>query len=45
MSPEQARFRQRRGIFASAGMTADFRPFDAMFLGTVATRIVNEVAE
>jgi len=26
-------------------MTADFHPFDAMFLGTVATWIVNEVAE
>ena len=26
------------------GMTADFYPFDGVFLGTVATRIINEVA-
>jgi GMP synthase (glutamine-hydrolysing) len=25
-------------------MTADFYPFDATFLGTVATRIINEVS-
>jgi GMP synthase PP-ATPase subunit len=28
----------------SGGMTADFYPFEAMFLGTVATRIINEVS-
>jgi GMP synthase (glutamine-hydrolysing) len=33
-----------RAVTSTDGMTADFYPFDAMFLGTVATRIINEVS-
>jgi len=32
-----------RAVTSTDGMTADFYPFDMKFLGTVATRIVNEV--
>ena len=32
-----------RAVTSTDGMTADFYPFDMGFLGTVATRIVNEV--
>jgi len=32
-----------RAVTSTDGMTADFYPFDMSFLGTVATRIVNEV--
>ncbi len=32
-----------RAVTSTDGMTADFYPFDMDFLGTVATRIVNEV--
>jgi GMP synthase (glutamine-hydrolysing) len=32
-----------RAVTSTDGMTADFYPFDMTFLGTVATRIVNEV--
>ena len=32
-----------RAVTSTDGMTADFYPFDATFLGTVATRIINEV--
>ncbi|HEY2527519.1 MAG TPA: glutamine-hydrolyzing GMP synthase [Xanthobacteraceae bacterium] len=32
-----------RAVSSTDGMTADFYPFDAAFLGTVATRIINEV--
>jgi GMP synthase (glutamine-hydrolysing) len=32
-----------RAVNSTDGMTADFYPFDMNFLGTVATRIVNEV--
>jgi GMP synthase (glutamine-hydrolysing) len=32
-----------RAVTSTDGMTADFYPFDTQFLGTVATRIVNEV--
>jgi len=32
-----------RAVNSTDGMTADFYPFDMDFLGTVATRIVNEV--
>ena len=32
-----------RAVTSTDGMTADFYPFDAAFLGTVATRIINEV--
>jgi GMP synthase (glutamine-hydrolysing) len=32
-----------RAVAATDGMTADFYPFDAAFLGTAATRIINEV--
>jgi GMP synthase (glutamine-hydrolysing) len=32
-----------RAVTSTDGMTADFYPFDAMVLGTVATRIINEV--
>jgi GMP synthase (glutamine-hydrolysing) len=32
-----------RAVTSTDGMTADFYPFDGMFLGTVATRIINEV--
>jgi GMP synthase (glutamine-hydrolysing) len=32
-----------RAVTSTDGMTADFYPFDMLFLGTVATRIVNEV--
>jgi GMP synthase (glutamine-hydrolysing) len=32
-----------RAVTSTDGMTADFYPFDMAFLGTVATRIVNEV--
>jgi hypothetical protein len=32
-----------RAVTAIDGMTADFYPFDGTFMGTVATRIVNEV--
>ncbi len=32
-----------RAVSSTDGMTADFYPFDMNFLGTVATRIVNEV--
>jgi GMP synthase (glutamine-hydrolysing) len=32
-----------RAVTSTDGMTADFYPFDANFLGTVATRIINEV--
>jgi len=32
-----------RAVTSSDGMTADFYPFDAAFLGRVATRIINEV--
>jgi GMP synthase (glutamine-hydrolysing) len=32
-----------RAVASTDGMTADFYPFDMNFLGTVATRIVNEV--
>jgi GMP synthase (glutamine-hydrolysing) len=32
-----------RAVTSTDGMTADFYPFDATFLATVATRIVNEV--
>jgi GMP synthase (glutamine-hydrolysing) len=32
-----------RAVSSTDGMTADFYPFDMDFLGTVATRIVNEV--
>jgi GMP synthase (glutamine-hydrolysing) len=33
-----------RAVTSTDGMTADFYPFDGVFLGTVATRIINEVA-
>ena len=33
-----------RAVTSVDGMTADVYPFDAAFLGRVATRIVNEVA-
>jgi GMP synthase (glutamine-hydrolysing) len=33
-----------RAVTSTDGMTADFYPFDATFLGTVATRIINEVS-
>ena len=32
-----------RAVTSTDGMTADFYPFDMKFLGTVATRIINEV--
>jgi GMP synthase (glutamine-hydrolysing) len=32
-----------RAVTSTDGMTADFYPFDMRFLGTVATRIINEV--
>ena len=32
-----------RAVTSTDGMTADFYPFDMNFIGTVATRIVNEV--
>jgi GMP synthase (glutamine-hydrolysing) len=32
-----------RAVTSTDGMTADFYPFDGKFLGTVATRIINEV--
>ncbi len=32
-----------RAVTSTDGMTADFYPFDAAFLGTIATRIINEV--
>ena len=32
-----------RAVTSTDGMTADFYPFDGVFLGTVATRIINEV--
>jgi GMP synthase (glutamine-hydrolysing) len=32
-----------RAVTSTDGMTADFYPFDMAFLGTVATRIINEV--
>ena len=32
-----------RAVTSADGMTADFYPFDADFLGRVAARIVNEV--
>ena len=32
-----------RAVTSTDGMTADFYPFDMVFLGTVATRIINEV--
>jgi GMP synthase C terminal domain len=32
-----------RAVTSTDSMTADFYPFDMNFLGTVATRIVNEV--
>jgi GMP synthase (glutamine-hydrolysing) len=32
-----------RAVTSTDGMTADFYPFDGLFLGTVATRIINEV--
>ncbi|MCB1394244.1 glutamine-hydrolyzing GMP synthase [Nitrobacter sp.] len=32
-----------RAVTSTDGMTADFYPFDAQFLGTTATRIINEV--
>ncbi len=32
-----------RAVTSTDGMTADFYPFDAAFLGTTATRIINEV--
>jgi GMP synthase (glutamine-hydrolysing) len=32
-----------RAVTSIDGMTADFYPFDGMFIGTVATRIINEV--
>ncbi len=32
-----------RAVTSTDGMTADFYPFDMNFLGTIATRIVNEV--
>jgi GMP synthase (glutamine-hydrolysing) len=32
-----------RAVTSTDGMTADFYPFDGTFLGTVATRIINEV--
>jgi len=32
-----------RAVMSTDGMTADFYPFDMKFLGTVATRIINEV--
>jgi GMP synthase (glutamine-hydrolysing) len=32
-----------RAVTSTDGMTADFYPFEAAFLGTVATRIINEV--
>jgi len=32
-----------RAVTSTAGMTADFYPFDMKFLGHVATRIINEV--
>jgi GMP synthase (glutamine-hydrolysing) len=32
-----------RAVTSTDGMTADFYPFDAGFIGTVATRIINEV--
>jgi GMP synthase (glutamine-hydrolysing) len=32
-----------RAVTSTDGMTADFYPFDAIVLGTVATRIINEV--
>jgi len=34
-----------RAVTSTDGMTADFYPFDMNFLGTVATRIVNEVKD
>jgi len=33
-----------RAVTSTDGMTADFYPFDGVFLGTVATRIINEVS-
>jgi len=33
----------RCAMASTDGMTADFYPFDSTFLGTVATRIINEV--
>jgi GMP synthase (glutamine-hydrolysing) len=32
-----------RAVTSTDGMTADFYPFDMQFIGTVATRIINEV--
>ena len=32
-----------RAVTSIDGMTADFYPFDGTFIGTVATRIINEV--
>ena len=32
-----------RAVTSTDGMTADFYPFDMMFLSTTATRIINEV--
>jgi len=32
-----------RAVTSIDGMTADYYPFDGMFIGTVATRIINEV--
>jgi GMP synthase (glutamine-hydrolysing) len=32
-----------RAVTSTDGMTADFYPFDAAFLGATATRIINEV--
>jgi GMP synthase (glutamine-hydrolysing) len=32
-----------RAVTSTDGMTADFYPFDMAFIGTVATRIINEV--
>ena len=32
-----------RAVTSTDGMTADFYPFDSAFIGTVATRIINEV--
>ena len=32
-----------RAVTSTDGMTADFYPFDAAFIGRVATRIINEV--
>jgi GMP synthase (glutamine-hydrolysing) len=33
-----------RAVTSTDGMTANFYPFDAMVLGTVATRIISEVS-